>query len=133
METILTFVAGMITGGLGQYFATRFSDKAKVRDLKKERRKEFKLAHSIMPDLFAEMFEDFKDSEKREFFVIPSRKISFNATDYVAYYQDEHKELKSKISFLVNANFITDVTETNTSKYFMTEELLGYIKKHYKG
>jgi hypothetical protein len=42
----------------------------------------------MMPDLFAEMFEDFKDSEKREFFVIPSRKISFNATDYVAYYQD---------------------------------------------
>lgn len=84
-----------------------------------------------MPSLLKKMYDHFGDSTKREFFIIESKSVVFNGRDYIAYYRDEHEDLNSKLRFLLDSDFITDITETKTPKYFMKEEFIDFVKSDY--
>ncbi|MCG9880410.1 MAG: hypothetical protein MH472_07415 [Bacteroidia bacterium] len=128
METIITFIAGVFTGIISQYYGTRLSDKAKNRDVINERKKLFEKAYNQMPKLLKQMKSNFEHSSNREFFILPSKGIIFNAVNYIAYYQDEHEDLKSKIGFLEDESFIKDITETSTPKYRISNEFSELLK-----
>ncbi|MCW0484143.1 hypothetical protein [Gaoshiqia sediminis] len=131
---IITFLSGLVVGIFGNYFATRLSEKAKNKDLRKERKKKFLEIQKRMPNLINEMRADLKSSNMkdcREFFISPSKQVPFNTKQPVFfYYEDEHPNLISNIRIIERADFIIDIKEgRNSPKYQFTEEFVNLLKK----
>ena len=128
---ILTFLGGLVTGIFSNYIANRWTEKTKLKDLKRNRRKEFRELKNKMPDLFNEIKEDLQNPDFkncREFFVSPIRGIVVNHSNQVFfYYEDEHKNLMSNIRILEQAGFINDITPGNLPKFQFQEEFVKLI------
>ena len=86
-----------------------------------------------MPGLIKEMKEDFLKHEKssiREFAIVPNKRVIFNSQQpRFIYYEDEHQNLKGKISVLENLGFIVDVTVSNAPIFRITEEFWTLVLK----
>lgn len=104
LSHIETFLSGLAVGILGNYLAGRLSEKAKNKDIEKERKKKFLDIRSKMPKLINEMTVDLKNSNMkdcREFFISPSKRVIFNTRQPVFfYYKDEHSNLVSNIRII---------------------------------
>ena len=128
---IITFLGGLLIGIFGNYIANRWTEKSKLKESKKNRRKEFIELKEKMPDLFNEIKEDLKNQDFhncRELFVSPNRGVVVNHTTPVFfYYEDEHKHLRSNIRILEQANFIIDITPGNLPKFQFQEEFVKLI------
>jgi len=131
LSHIITFLSGLFIGVFGTYFANRLSEKAKLKDLKNERKNEFRRISKIMPDLLDEMRDDLTKPEFRTcriFFILPNKNIAFNyRKPFFSYFEDEHENLESKILILENADFIIDITEGITPKYKFSEEFVELL------
>jgi hypothetical protein len=129
---LITFLSGLIVGVLGNYYAARLSDKAKNKDLIKERKKKFQEIKTKMPKLINEMIEDLKNPDMkdcREFFISPSKSVVFNTSrPTFFYYENEHSNLRSNIRILEQEGFVFDITEGNSPKYQFSEEFVGILK-----
>jgi len=128
---LVTFVIGVATGAAGKYLADKFTDQRRDKAKSRETKKEFYNVQSQMPELLAEMKEDFTKHENdsiREFVILPSDKVLFNsAQPRFIYYENQHQNLKGKVDVLENHGYIIDVTVSNAPIYRITEEFWNLV------
>ena len=134
MSMACGFLGGAAVGAAGMYYAEKFTDQRRHGERIKEAKKQFLKIKKQMPELIAEMKSDLSNEDNcliREFFILSNRRFRPNSQKpRFAYYEDEHKDLRSKIDILENHGFLMDVTPGNTSIYRMSEELVELILKH---
>ncbi|HET6558033.1 MAG TPA: hypothetical protein VFG54_12010 [Prolixibacteraceae bacterium] len=132
LSYVITFSSGLAIGIFGNYYAARLVDKAKLKDVEKERKRKFQEIQKKMPKLIGEMIEDFKiDSLKgcREFFIVTSKRVVFNCSSpSFLYYEDEHANLRSNIRILEMNGFVIDISEGKSPKYQFREEFVDLLK-----
>lgn len=78
---LLIFVLGFITGVGGNYYAQKFTDRRRSKEISKVINKQFENVKNKMPDLIAEMKTDLQNPDYnlcREFFISPSKSVGFN-------------------------------------------------------
>ena len=81
-----------------------------------------------MPDLLAEMRDDLIQNPLYREFVLLKRGWAFNTRDQIlAYYFDDHPELKNQVLVLENHGLIIDVTSSNVDRYRLTESFVEYL------
>jgi hypothetical protein len=129
---ILTFIGGIATGVLGNYFASYLTDIRNKKQIEKQKKRTFSFVYEEMRDLIDEMRNDLlKDDFRhtRSFIILANREIAFNcAIKRFFYYENEHDNLVGKLSMLENYGFIENISDGNTKKYQMKEEFVAKIK-----
>jgi hypothetical protein len=129
---LISFLLGTATGAAGSYFATKYTDKRREKEKRKKLKRTFKKVQDIMPELVKEMKEDFNDPKSisiRELAILPNDKVLFNSRQpRFIYYEEQHSDLRGKVSILENYNFVYDVTPENTPIYRITEEFWGLVR-----
>ena len=128
---ILTFLLGAATGAAGNYLALKYTDRRRDSEESKKENNTFKKIIVQMPELIAEMKADFSKKENsfvREFFILPHDKIPCNSQEpRFAYYENQHQDLKGKMSILENRGYIIDVSISDTPIYRLTEEFWDLV------
>jgi hypothetical protein len=84
-----------------------------------------------MPDLFAEMRADLAAKPFCREFVLCGNRWSVNTdpnNPVLAYYFEDHPELRQKIRVLENHGLVTDISYNNLGRFSMSEELADYLK-----
>jgi hypothetical protein len=135
MSSIISFVVGTVAGASGMYYAEKLTDWRRIKESKKERKKDFLNAKAQMPELIREMKTDLSKEDHRlirEFFILPNKRccIGFSGKPRFSYYEEDHKSLRGKIDLLESKGFLSDVTIGNTPIYRMTEEFVELINKY---
>jgi hypothetical protein len=129
----ITFLIGAATGAVGNYFASKYTDRRRNKDDANKRVKSFNNAKNQMLDLIKEMKEDFsshKNDAIRELVILPNKRVIFNGDQpRFSYFEDEHQNLKGKISVLENLGFVVDVTVSNAPIFRIKEELWDLVLK----
>jgi hypothetical protein len=130
---VIAFIIGTAAGAAGGYFASRFTDVRRAKESQSALEQQFREVELMMPDLIAEMREDFRDPELRtirELVVLPNQRVIFNSKQKrFAYFEDSHDDLSGKMAVLENHGYIVDVTPGNTPIYRLTEEFVVAVRK----
>ena len=128
---LLTATLGLLAGALGTYYGTRLTE---LRRQKESRAENFRLLEelvAIMPDLIAELRDDFRNPEHqevREFVLLPSETVRFGTSQKrFAYYESKHENLRGKVAVLENKGLVSDVTPGNTPIFRATERLRSLL------
>jgi len=131
LSNIISLIIGILIGVLSTFWGNRLLDKRRKKDLKKDDENKFKDISSKMPELIKEMKDDFIHNSKsfsREFFVLKTKGVVINSPEKsIAYYEDEHENLRSKISLLETSGYIYNSAEGQTLKYHIREEFLNIL------
>jgi hypothetical protein len=128
---LLTLLAGIFIGVVGQYFADRFTDQRRSQEQERKEKKRFAAAEALMPELIAEMREDLRTDPtgtKREFFPYDIGRIHAPGADKLFYEPKKHPDLRSKLTVLENHGYIVDVSISDTKRYRMTEHFVALLK-----
>lgn len=129
----ITFLIGVATGAAGDYFAAKYTDRRRDKEGATKIVKIFKNARDQMPDLIKEMKEDFSthiNASIREFVILPNKRVIFNSDQpRFSYFEDEHENLKGKISVLENFGFVVDITVSNAPIFRIKEEFWDLVLK----
>ncbi|MFC1595463.1 hypothetical protein ACFL3X_00950 [Gemmatimonadota bacterium] len=130
----LVFLFGAATGATGSYLASKYTDKRRWGEARRERRARFKEVESELSQLIAEMQDDFADKSNatvREFIVMPNRNASWisDGTRVLAFFEDQHENLRGQISVLENNGYVMNVARGNVPRYRMSEELVQLLKQ----
>lgn len=82
-----------------------------------------------MPELFAEMRTDLRETPMKREFIITSKHHIYNSgrKKMLAYYYEDHKDLEDKVGVLVNVGAVIDITYNNADRYLMSEALVRYL------
>ena len=129
----LGFLLGTATGAAGGYFATKYTDKRRVKDAASARESKFNQLWQRHQALLAEMKEDLEQPEHeflREFFILDS-KWSFNHDgQYLAYHLDKHPNLEQQVRVLEDQGLVRNVTEPgkNVERYWFEEHFVELLK-----
>lgn len=88
----------------------------------------FHKLETLMPDLLAEMREDLAEHPlKREFVLLKKAWKYWASGNELAYYYDDHPDLRNKIRILENYGLIEDITYNNVDRFIITEKLVAYL------
>lgn len=130
---LVTYLIGVATGAGANYFANKYTDRRHDKEEIKKEAENFTKVKNQMPELIAEMKQDFTNEENssiREFVLLPSNKVIFNSDQpRFSYFETEHPNLQGKIAVLENYGYIRDVTVGNAPIYRMTEEFWELVLK----
>lgn len=126
-----SFFGGIMIGAGGQYVADLAADRRRKRETKTQATKRFEKLRLQMPALLSEIKADLAgDPLVREFVVLPNNRVAFNSRQArFFYYENEHDHLGNKVTLLLEADYIRDVTTTNTPIYRMSEEFVELLEK----
>ena len=128
---LLTFIGGLIVGVFGNYYAAKLTDRRRSKESKSQEQIEFERAKRQMPELIAEMREDLLKLETehcREFFILSNPGVSLNlSTSTLFYYEDQHANLKGKVTILENLGYLYDITMGRSPKYRMEEHFVQLL------
>jgi hypothetical protein len=97
-----------------------------------DRRPLFRTLESEMPNLFAEMRAYLEAKPFCREFVLCGKRWSVNAdpnNPVLAYYFEDHPELRQKIRVLENHGLVTEITYNNLDRFSMSEDLVDYLKR----
>ena len=129
---LISFLFGTATGASGSYFATKYTDKRRKNEERNKLKSIFKEIQGIMPELIREMKNDFNDPKSiaiREFAILPNDRVLFNSgQSRFIYYENQHSDLRGKVSILENHNFVYDVTPGNTPIFRITEDFWKIVQ-----
>ena len=91
----------------------------------------FRRLELVMPELFAEMRADLKNSSLKREFIIMSKNAIYNSggKQILAYYYEDHEDLSDKMVVLANSGAVTDITYNNVDRYLMSEALVKYLSE----
>ncbi|OPL10052.1 MAG: hypothetical protein AVO34_12405 [Firmicutes bacterium ML8_F2] len=82
----------------------------------------------LMPALLEEMREDLRNNPTTREFVVLERGWVYNSHGpYLAYYFDDHEDLKGKLDILVNLGMIKEITYNNVRRFRLQEKLVDYL------
>ena len=131
---LITFLIGTATGAAGNYFANKYTDQRRDKEAKKKEIDSIQKIIRIMPELIQEMKKDFNAPEYiavRELVLLPNKKVAFNGGGIkrFIYYEDEHTDLRGKISILENYDFLTDITPGNAPIFRISEKFWNTVRK----
>jgi hypothetical protein len=88
----------------------------------------FHKLEEVMPDLLAEMRKDLSNFPLRREFVLLKKNWSYwSRGDELAYYFDDHPDLRNKIRILENYGLVKDITYTKVDRFVITEGLAQYL------
>lgn len=133
---LIAFIIGTAVGASGQYFASKFTDQRRRQEAKRETRDRFKQVRAAIPKLLAEMHDDYMKPENavlRELFVLPNRHVIMGSggggpRTTLAYYEDDHNNLRDQFRILENNGYVYDVTSGKVPKYQVTEEFVELVR-----
>ena len=129
---VLTHLTTFAVGVSVKCFADWFTDRRRQREAEGRLRNLFVATASRMPALIKEMQKDLSvpaNSIMREFFILPREGIRMRTggRKYLFYYEDQHDNLMHKIGLLEEAGFVSDITQTSTPKYRMSERFATFV------
>ena len=120
---LLTFIGGLIVGVFGNYYAAKLTDRRRSKEAHGQEETEFERAKKQMPELIAEMREDLLKPETehcRKFFILSNPGVNLNlSSPTLFYYEDQHKNLRGKVTILENLGYVYDITDGRSPKYRM--------------
>jgi hypothetical protein len=84
-----------------------------------------------LPDLFAEMRNDFKDNPHCREFLLLDRRATYNSAGnetILVYHFNAHKDLRQKIRILENHGFVRDISYNDIPRFAVSEEIAEYLR-----
>ncbi len=127
---IATFVVGVITGAVGEYFAAWFTDWRHAREERKAQHKRFAEVEALMPALIAEMRTDLAiNPTVRDFLLLQGRVALSGGPRRFAYFAEKHDSLRGKVAILENNRYVVDVTPGNTLTFRMSEKFVEHLRR----
>ena len=132
ISEIMAFLLGVASGAGGKYFADKYTDQRKEKETATREKQKFKNIRKIMPELFNEMKADIAGDKSclvREFFVLPNELLTVSSSKpRFSYFEEQHHDLRNKLSLLLDAGFILDVSVTDTPIYRMSDKFVELIR-----
>jgi len=129
---VLAFLGGVASGVVGNYLASRLTDRRREGESISRAKREFGKIRATMPELIAEMRQDFAHPEHksvRELVLLPNRRVIFNTQQKrFAYYEEDHEDLRGKLTVLENHGHVSDVTPGNTPMYRVSEKFVELLR-----
>jgi hypothetical protein len=86
----------------------------------------FEKLETLIPDLLAEMRDDLARYPFEREFVLLKKDWRYQGHG-LAYYYDEHPDLRNKIHILENYGLVEETTYTNVARFIITEDLVDYL------
>ena len=133
LESVLSgFLVGVATGAAGTYFANKYTDRRREKEIVRQAKKQFLAINEQMSKLIDEMRSNLVgegNASIREFFILANKQSCLGRSEKhrFIYYEDEHDNLRGKLDILENVGYILDVTPGNTPIYRMTEEFAEFL------
>lgn len=89
---------------------------------------DFKKAERLMPALLQEMRIDLRENPTSREFVVLKRGLVYNFKgSFLAYYLDDHEDLKGKLKILEHLGFIRDITYNNVQRFEFEEKFVDCL------
>jgi hypothetical protein len=133
LSLIVGFLVGSATGAAGSYYADKFTDKRRKKDLVREQTKIWYDIEKKFPSVIAEMREDFCSTggeNIRKFCVIGKGvAIGFLSEPCFEYDLSKHPDIQAAVDYLVSTGFVTNVTAGNLPMYRVHESLIDRLKR----
>lgn len=132
LSHLLTLLGGVAIGASGHYFGEKYTDQRRKGEATRRANATFERMKVEMPKLIAEMRDDFakpENSSHREFIVARRTWALQGVEACLAYYENEHPNLKQQIMILENNGCISDVSVTDLKRYRMSEAFVEWLKK----
>jgi hypothetical protein len=100
------------------------------KQLESGERTDFSEIERLMPELLAEMKQDYSDAPLiREFIILDNEGNRYGGDDVFAYYRSKHENLDSKFQILENHGLVTNITNNSTDRYRVMEKFARYLTK----
>jgi hypothetical protein len=88
----------------------------------------FKKAERLMLSLLQEMSDDLRENPTTREFILLERGWVYNSGGpYLAYYFDDHEDLKGKIKILEHCGFVRDITYNKVPRFEFEEKFVDYL------
>ena len=130
---LVGFLVGTATGAAGKYFADKYTDQRKEKEAAARLRRQFLEMKALMPDLIAELKADLGRADSsliREFVILSNERAIFNsAMPRFAYYEERIPQLRNKAALLLAADFVADVSATDTPIFRMDDSFVRMVLK----
>jgi len=131
ISEIMAFLIGVASGAGGKYFADKYTDQRKEKEAASREKRKFRDLRKVMPELFYEIKEDIvgdKNGLVKEFMVIPNERLTVTSSKpRFIYYEEQHQDLRNKLSLLLDAGFLEDVSVTNTPIFRMSDKFVELV------
>ena len=124
--SVISLLIGILIGEPLKHFFKRLFAKM---DSAKNQESISKKLKNIMPDLLAEMKKDLLSNPLNREFVIMSKNWIYNGNT-VAYFFEDHTDLKDKMNILENHMLLTNITYNNVERYKMSEDFIEMLKEY---
>ena len=127
---VATFGVGILTGGFGQYFADKYTDRRRKKEGDSDELNRFRRVREQMPELIADFKSSLLDPEHqhvREFFVVKSTWLVNSDLPRFAFFTDKVDGLMQKVKLLENHGYVVDITPQSAPMYRMTEEFVKLV------
>ena len=133
----ITFVSSVLTSGLTgaicAYYATKYTDKRRAKELKSSEKKRFLEIKKMMPELMDIIKKSIKEdgiSSAIPFFLLPSKSVvSGYVGVYYGLYENEINGLVEKFHILDTQGYVINVTENTTPKYLLNSVFIDLVKR----
>jgi hypothetical protein len=120
---LVGFLVGTATGAAGKYFADKYTDQRKEKEAAARLRRQF----------LAELKADLGRADSsliREFVILSNERAIFNsAMPRFAYYEERIPQLRNKAALLLAADFVADVSATDTPIFRMDDSFVRMVLK----
>jgi superfamily I DNA/RNA helicase len=82
-----------------------------------------------MPELIGEMRKDLKCYPLQREFYLKECSIVYNMSGFhLAYFYDDHKNLRQMIRILENHRLVADITATSVERFLISEDFAEFLK-----
>lgn len=133
LSLIIGFIGGTATGAAGNYLADKFTDVRRDKKSVKNQEKIWRDLERRFPVIISEMRVDFSTptgKNVRAFFIKESDTImGFLSEPCFEYHTDKHPDLRAAVLYLLQNDFISDITPGSTPMYRVHEKLVDALLK----
>jgi hypothetical protein len=92
-------------------------------------RQNFANSEKDMPELIGEMRKDLKCYPLQREFYLKECSIVYNMSGFhLAYFYDDHKNLRQMIRILENHRLVADITATSVERFLISEDFAEFLK-----
>ena len=131
LSHIAAFLLGVVTTAAGKYIADKYTDRRRLREDEKRKKKLLKDLQEVMPDLI-EIFQGWLKTDSglvREFFFLPNKGVMLGGSSKARFilYESEQLDSQGKIDLLLEKGLLSDVTESNAPIFRITDDFASLL------